>query len=359
MLPDLATVGRQCTTCAAAVPAEDHYCRRCGYAQPGALGAGAGRPSVLLDTRPSVPAILAAGAAVAAVAILAVTVLLVRAVFFGPEDTVRGYFDALAEREADRAWSMLDGESARGPLLSSAALTDSGYQPPADVEIVSTDRDGGRVLVEVSFTVAGTAQQLLVGVVNERRGLLRRWEIDQGQFQLVLGDGESTAELSVAGVRLSPEQYASSLTGFPGSYQVTAAGSPLLELEPVTALAGGPPVELTYQLRPDARPEIERVVQDHLDGCLESRQLEPEGCQLEVFTFDDYDDVSWSLVRYPFLSYQVQPDGTVYVAGEGGLARVTGTATGLFSSDLDEEVELPVSGFAWASGGQIWFEPDL
>ncbi|MGH3680830.1 MAG: hypothetical protein ACRDT2_11365 [Natronosporangium sp.] len=370
MLPTQREVLRRCATCTAPLAAADGYCWSCGYAQPDAAdGGGAGEPdrpreqAVLLPTRPgSLRGIAVTGAAIGLVLVLAAAILVVRAVFFAPDDLVRAYFAALADRDADRAWSMLAGDTAgpRQPLLAAAAIESPGYRPPANVTIASLTRDEGDTVADVSFDVEGVRQQVSVGLDSGRRGLLRRWEIDNGIFAVQLAGGGVGAEPSLAGVRAVPDQ-TGAIRGFPGGYVVTLPDHPLLELPPAVVVAGGAPVTVSPVVRDAAAAEIERQVHAYLDECLASGQLRPEGCQFSAGAFGSfttYVDVSWSLIEYPTLGYEVTPDGSVHVSGRGGSAVVTGTADSLFAEDLDEVVELVVEGSVVADGDQVRFQPD-
>lgn len=371
MLPAQPEVGRRCATCAAPVLADDGYCQNCGYAQPGVAG-GARPPesavgqvagsAVLLPTRPgSMRGIVVTGVSVGLVLVMAVATLVVRAVFFAPDDLVRAYFDALADRDADRAWSMLAGDTSgpRHPLLQSSTIDGSGYHPPADVAIERLSRDDGRAVADVTFQVEGQAMRLSLGLNPGRHGLLQRWEIDNGLFGVQVA-GPADTELLLAGTRVAADR-AGTVSGFPGGYTVALPDHPLLELPPTVAVTGGEPVTASAVLRDSGAQEIERQVYAYLDECLASGQLEPEGCQFsaseqEIFT--TYLDVSWSLIEYPALSYEVTPEGSVYVWGSGGLANVTATADSAFSRDLDEVVDLVVEGWAVVDGDQVWFQPE-
>jgi hypothetical protein len=367
MPPTQHEVDRRCATCTAPLPADDSYCRSCGYAQPEAAYAGPGAPdlasrqTVLLPTRPvSLRGIAVTGVSVGLVLVVAVAILVVRVALFAPDDLVRSYFGALADRDADRAWSMLAADAAgpRHPLLAAAALEDPGYHPPANVTIERVTRDDGRAVADVSFDVDGVPQRLSLGLDPGRHGLLRRWEIDNGLFAAQVG-GAAGSDLVLAGMRVTPDQ-AGTILAFPGGYTVGLPEHPLLDLPPAVAIAGGEPVTVSPVVNEAATAEVERQVRAYLDECLASRQLAPEGCPFSAVGgfLTTYVDVSWSLIEYPGLTYETTPDGNVYVSGGGGSARVTATADSAFSDDLDEVVELTVEGWAVADGDQVRFQPD-
>lgn len=367
MLPTQREEVTRCATCGAPRPTRESYCRACGYRQPDAAsGTPDGTPthatdqSVLLPTRaPATRGIVVTAVVLGVVFAMGMSTLLVRFAFFGPEDIVHSYFDALADRDADAAWSMLDHRGSRGALLAQRALESDGYHPPAEVEVDGVSRDGDRAVVTVAFEVDGVAQRLGI-TLAEGSGLLRRWQIDNGLFSVELADRATFGGLSLAGVEVGES---GRIVAFPGGYEVTAADHPLFTLDSSTAIAGGEPVAVSLSVHAGGERAIEEQVRSYLDGCVSQSTLVPDGCPFESSTaFYDYDsdyrDITWTMIEYPELSYVMQADDTVYVEGAGGLARVTATADSSFVDDLDEDVEVVVYGYAWVDGGAVRFEPD-
>lgn len=128
--------GPRCANCRELVPADAAYCGECGLSQHeppfGEETAGAGRFSRLRPGRwrrwHRIGAL-----AVAGVALVAAVIFHQQASPMSARDTVEAYFEALADRDADRARSLLSADYAkRAPmtLTSGAALRDPGYHPP-------------------------------------------------------------------------------------------------------------------------------------------------------------------------------------------------------------------------------------
>lgn len=376
MLPTQREEVARCATCGAPRPGRERYCRACGHRQPD--GAGGAQPdtaggapegtstrppdqSVLLPTRaPATRGIAVTAVVLGAVFALGMSTLGARFAFFGPEDTVHSYFDALAGRDADAAWSMLEHSAgSRGELLEQSTLESSGYQPPAEVVVDGVARDGERAVATVAFEVDGVAHRLDM-TLTEGRGPLRRWTIENGLFSIELAEGVTADGLSLAGV---PVSESGRMVAFPGGYQVTAADHPLFALGSALAIPGGDPVSVSFSLHGGGERAIEEQVRSYLDGCVSQPTLDPDGCAFESGrAFYDYDseyrDITWTMIDYPELGYTVQEDHTVYVEGTGGLARLTATADSSFVDDIDENVEVVVDGWAWAEGGAVRFEPD-
>src|SRR5690348_8595295 len=159
-------VATSCTSCGESITDGAPYCASCGHGQPN-RAPGTPDPVELVDPRamppllppqPSVTTLFLGVGLVVLVLIATVPVLVIRAVFFGPDDAVRGYFSALAARNADAAWAQLDPEGtarAGNPLLSGGALAGPGYQPPTNVTLTAVHTDGADAVASVTYTISG------------------------------------------------------------------------------------------------------------------------------------------------------------------------------------------------------------
>jgi hypothetical protein len=353
-----------CATCGADMFATDPYCRHCGHGRAGAPPVAAPDtgervdPAVaLLPTRPSATSVVVAASVVAALLALTVPILIIRATLYGPDDTARAYFAALADRDADAAWALL-AEDHRGtreahPLLTAATLRDEGYTPPSNVEVDNVSTDGDEGVAEVAFDAAGQAQRMSLALTRTGGQALQRWHVKGALLSLSVGS-DSGGEIVVAGTRLAPG--AGQLLAFPGGYAVgLPEDDPLLAAAPVTAVAGAEPVALRAELKANLREEIEKQVRAYVDRCAASNSLTPEGCPLRAYAYN-VRDVKWRIVSYPQLQYTVD-EGRVFVQGEGGQARVTAKAASAFSSDFSQDVAFGVGGAAVVTGGGVQFTP--
>jgi len=357
-----------CASCGADLVADDRYCRHCGFARSGPRHAAAEAPATedervdpsvaLLPTRPSKTSVIVAVAILGAVLATTIPILIVRSVFYGPDDTVHGYFDALADRDADAAWSMLAagerGSREGSPLLGGDTLDNPGYQPPTNLKVDRLETTGGDAVADVTYDVAGQPQRMSLRM-ERGSGMLRRWLIKNGLLPIDVRT-DSGAGVLVAGVSLPPNR-SGSVTAFPGAYAVTLAEHPVLEAQPTTAVAGLATAVVPTSIRTDVRQQIEQQVRTYLDECAKSDRLEPEGCPFSAFSYDNVKDITWRITTYPQLEYQFDPGGRLFVGGRGGEAQVTAKAASEFSSDLARTVTFGVSGTVEVNGGATRFTP--
>lgn len=351
----------QCPRCQAAVVPTTGYCRACGHALPGT------QPEIsttdpkaraaLLPTRPSVAALISLAAVVFAILVLTAPILVVRWAFFGPDDTVRGFFTALAERDADAAWERVHVTSVdrvSQPALAGGSLRHDDYTPPSDFELRQVRADGDRATAQVHYKIAGVPYDdtLTLTRLGGPEHTLRRWHLDDGVRQLpVAVDGGST--VTVVGVPVSLER-TTILAAFPGAYTLRLPDDPLVEAEPVTVHAGDlDGGVLVPRLRDSAQQQIQEQVNTYLDGCARQREPVPDGCPFQyVSYYGDVVSISWKITRPPTLTYTLVAERQVEVATEqSGLAVATGRTTSAFSPTFNETVDFSVRGVATASGG--------
>jgi hypothetical protein len=360
-------VAAACPTCAATIADGAPYCPACGAGQPGRPPAAPDPVELadpratapLLPTHPSATSLVLGVGAVALLLVLSVPVLVIRALFFGPDDVVRGYFDALANRSADAAWAQLEpgGASRAGdPLLSSAALTGPGYLPPSHLTITSLRVDGVDAVASVRYTVAGRQIEDQVKVHRGRAtNLFQRWHVTGGLRPLAVSV-PAVARFQLGGVVLAPAGAGVQLDAFPGGYVLALPRDPLLAAQPVTVLAGDPEGgALRLGIQDSAAAEIDKQVRAYLDQCTKSTSLMPPGCPFSITGYGYLEPVHWALVDYPKVQAQVGTDGRVTVTTVSpGTIRATG-APGSYAEP--GTATFSVTGTASSAGGAVQYTP--
>ncbi|MFG3301866.1 hypothetical protein [Micromonospora chersina] len=348
--------------CRELVPAGATYCGECGQSQLEPLsgeetaGADRGVRRLFLD-RPGLRRRWRLIAALAAV------VTLVAAVAFSwqaspmsARDTVEAFYEALAERDADRARSMLSRDlvdRAPATLTSGGALRNPGYHPPRDLRITKMDirDDVGEMAGE--YELDGKRQRMGLFLFRDGRGGEGRpWSIHSlPGLEPPSGDYGHEA-LVIAGTR-APGGFIEAV--FDGSYLVSLPDHPIREVTaPVTVRAGGGREQgvLRTRVRDSARESIETQVRAYLDRCAAITELEPEGCPFQVWSPTVVKDVAWRITGYPTLEITLGPDGSAQVVGSSGTATVTrGGAV------IAENMSFDVDGHARAAGDKVLFVP--
>ncbi|MFG3301864.1 hypothetical protein [Micromonospora chersina] len=305
---------------------------------------------------------------IAIVGVVFVCTVAVRLVprFIGPEAAVRAYFDALAGRDATRARGLLADGSAigqRGPvagvderadlsLLTEGTLHDPGYTPPRNLTVGSTTWTGTSATVQASYDFGGPQISVTLPLVNENgmRGL-PSWRITDGLLELQLA-APLDDRLVVAG-RTLPIRGTQALVVFPGAYRVALPEHPLYGAKPVIAFAGGTlaspsPVEV----RENVRQDVEQQVRTHVDACARRNQLAPPGCRFLAGNSVPVKVVSWTIVRYPELSFTVGASDTVSVTSNPGIATATVVRVSGGGASWQETVRVDISGTVRAVDGK-------
>jgi hypothetical protein len=355
-----------CPECGADVTGGAHYCTSCGAGQPTRPAASPDRveladPRVtppLLPAQPSPTGVFIAVVIVVALLIVTVPVLVARAVFFGPDDTVRSYFGALAARDAQAALMQLDNPDAAGnPLLSGASLAGAGYQPPTGFALTKLTVNGADAVATVRYTVGGRRMVDQVRVHRGRaRNLFQRWYVRDGLRSLAVRVPPA-ASFQLGGATLRPGGSAEAeYEAFPGAYVLALPQDQLLIAAPVTVVAGSAEGgALAPAVRDSARAEIDRQVRAYVDRCAGSTSLEPEGCPFAGDSYSFAEPVRWKVLSYPELQAALDENGQVIVSAQTrGTVRITG---GSGSYALPTTYSYTVAGTVSEAGGTIAFTP--
>jgi hypothetical protein len=355
----------QCPRCRGVLLAGATYCRACGHVQPDVrLDSADAEPTAreaLLPVMPSRPVLTALIGIVAVVLGVSAPVLGIRWAFFGPDDTVRGYFGALADRDADGAWDYVLAQDAERPLTTAPpVLRGAGYTPPSKVDLRDVSTDGDRAQAQVRYEIAGAPveETLSLRRLGGPDHPFQRWHIENGLHSL------RVATAGVAAVLVGDHPVALAGQGgdlpvFPGQYTMRLPEDPLTESDAVTARsAAGVPVGLAPRLRATAVERIDREVKAYLDGCAARAEEAPSGCPFAYGGFYELTSITWRITRYPTLTYELNERGGVNVDTDtAGVIEATGRTTSPSQPTTVERRALSVRGVAAVVTDRVTFTP--
>lgn len=327
--------------------------------------------AVFVDYRPR-PWLRKALLIVVAVALLLIgAVYAIRSTVSSPESAVRGYFDALADRDAGGALAATAPEvrdQVARDVISDAVLGAEGYAPPRDVDIRELTVDGRGAVAEVSYTVD---EQERSATLRLRRddgmldSVLHRWLVVDGIGSLRLTD--PPAEVTVNGQRIAAydAQGPRILQALPGGYQIgVPEGDPLWEARSVPAQVApqdATEVRVPLTARAEVRESVEAQVRDLVDDCAASTELVPPGCPFGYAVVAQAEDISWRIERYPSLSLTAGREGDQLVVLVGtsqeGEAVISGSRR--FVGEFEQPIPFPVTGVATVQGDSVFFQADL
>lgn len=362
-------VDTTCGGCGATIRDTDLYCRRCGDIQPAAVAAAPrperepvvpGQVPPLLPTLPSRTGLITLVVLSVGLLVLTMPILVVRSVFYGPDDTIGRYFAALRDRDPVAAIAQLqesDRGRAVGPLISAAALSGPGYLPPGKPTIVSLDTTDDDATAVVRYDVGGTTITTTLRLHRGRASnLLDRWRLADGPASVSVA---VTGPVQVGGLDLPgglPEGDGQFLA-LPGGYVVKAAETPLLTSSAVTAVPGQAEAAVSQRVRPEVLTEVDRQVQAYVDTCARSTLLRPPGCPFAGSSYSFVSPIRWQITRNPKVNVDLDPDGTVTVStATQGAYRVTG-GPGSYDTSGDTGT-FNISGTVVANGQTVQFVPN-
>lgn len=302
--------------------------------------------------------------------LLVAVVYAIRVTVSSPESAVRGYFDALADRDAGAALAATAPEvrdQVARDLISDAVLESDGYVPPGGVEVTEVSIEGRGAVAEVEYAIDGREHGATLRLRRDEGPLdavFHRWLVVDGIGSLLLGEvpeqitvnGEPVVAYDAQGPRILP--------ALPGSYQVgVPAEDPLWEPRSVAAQVepqGSTEVSVPLAARPAVREEIDRQVAQRLDDCAASTELVPPGCPFGYAVVGSAEEVRWRIAEYPRL--QLTPGRelgeTVIVVGTSTEGRAVISGTRRFVGEFEQPVPFPVAGTATVAGDSILFQPD-
>ncbi|GAB3156282.1 hypothetical protein GCM10027290_53930 [Micromonospora sonneratiae] len=300
------------------------------------------------------------------------------ALFFGPASAVEAYFDALADRDPEAALENVVAESVPTEyreLLQGSVLDGPDYTPPSDMEIVSTEKEGDKATVEVSYALAGKQYQITMKLVRSDEstlGMFRRWHITNGLF---------SASVSAAAVKsfvlngkeiVADEDNDLGRPALIGAYKFGVGDNRFFEAEPGTLYVTGVSYEdmtrpgdtsedvepghvrLTVRLKEATRQEIDQQIDAYLNRCAESADLDPDGCPFSTYIWGEATEVSWKITRKPTIEIAFSGSGLVVDTETRGEAEVSYNSSGTARS---ETISFRVRGIVSLDGEKLVFNP--
>lgn len=303
---------------------------------------GAGAPVEAAESRPLTPEERARykkmGIVAGVLAVVAIggwiTVSVVNSQFFGPEQQVEAYLDAVVDADLDEVNDLAptDGDMADDALMTSDVY-DAAESRITGYEIGDVEEDGDTVTAEV--TLEGLGDSVDAELTLEKDGhtavLFDRWRVTDGGLAKAVSVfvPDESEELAVNGVAVDRPD--GEVWLLPGDYVFDAyAGNPWLESagDPVTVVADEDYqfADLPYPTASDAfREEVQGQVDDYLADCMASTELEPENCPNTAYEYSEVRNVEWTLLQAPTPDFS-RFDGTFPADlsyGDSGRARVT------------------------------------
>lgn len=298
---------------------------------------------------PRVKAITAVVTAV--VVVLCATTYAVQRIWLTPEAAVEGYVGALADHDATKAASYIEGS---GTSTSEIVASDQ-YVPPTKLKI---DKIEDEKAAKVSFVIGETAISGEIPLHRKDKltlGLFRGWAIDGGRPSIQVTTS-AAVDVQVNGKPLPEEARESRLLQvFPGRYIVSVADNPLLDSAPVTVDAGFGDQEATLdpKIKASAQSAVEAQVKDYLKGCLTDATKPDNNCP---FSSEATKQV-WKIDTFPTIQLLLDDSGAVTVeTTTNGKATVTGTGYGGYP--INESSTFRVSGPVIVDQGNLVFQPE-
>ncbi|SDS45554.1 hypothetical protein SAMN04488543_1763 [Friedmanniella luteola] len=226
-----------------------------------------------------------------------------------PSDAVRGFLEAVAASDGEKAASFLKTPPADTTFMTRPVLEASAKAAPLtgiDVPEV-TDEYASRVTTRYNLGERAVVEEFSV---SETGGL---WQITRGASEFDLSyQRDETLPLLINGVEL--EQDVVSL--LPGTYAFTTSSTWVSYGDKATLTLTGPSdytsPRLTPTLTKDAKAAFVKTTKAALDKCLDQHELAPSGCPNRLQLRDgqkvDEKTVRWSLTNDPFKNARVTLD---------------------------------------------------
>jgi hypothetical protein len=277
---------------------------------------------------------IAAGALVVVGVVGWVSVSVINSKYYGPEDQVAAYLDAVVDGDLDEVNDLAptDADQADDSLLTSkiyraAESRITGYK------VGDIREDGDTVTAEVRLEGLGKSvdAQLTMEKSGHTAVLFDKWRVADGGLAKAVSVSlpEGAGDLTVNHVAV--DRIEDDVWLLPGDYVFDAfAGNRWLESsgEPVTVSAGEDYqyAEVPGAVASDAfREEVQRQIDAYLATCIASTELQPANCPNSAYGGSDVRKVKWTLDQAPTPDFD-SFDGTFPADlsyGESGRATVT------------------------------------
>jgi hypothetical protein len=280
-----------------------------------------------------------AGGLVLLLIIGAVVVNIVNSSVYGPDATVRSYLSAIAKGDASAANKLADPgvKDEQAALLTDDVLSEASafIENP---KVTSSRVSGDIATVRVSYSLDGTAYDGYIELSKAgKQGLFfDTWKIDSplvGELPVYVSNSPAeTTEAAINGTTVTfGDEY--SLAAYPAVYTVGAPGNDFFTAEEQSyTVATGSRASydgVTLEVAPTEAltTAVQEAVNAHLDECVKSTELDPEGCNLRLTWYSDFssvDKVAYKIKDYP--TVEVDEYGSYFDATGGSYtADVTGT----------------------------------
>lgn len=328
---------------------------------------------VFVQYRPRPERWLAVGATVGVVLLLLGGVAVARATIFSPSATVVAYFEALSNRDAERALALLiprqEGDR-DSRLIAGSLLQSEDYLPPSELEIINVARSDQRAEVQVSYRIAGQRHEASL-LLRRSEALVdrfaQRWRIVDGTGMVRLVGAPPTAAVNGVTVVVHEGGFGPTMTALPGGYRVGATKDDPLWQRGEVRFAVAPQrvteAHLRLRPRPEVQAAVEQQIRSRLDRCAESTALSPPRCPFGNTRIARASNVEWQISRYPQVTFSANSDGRgpAVMSVESrvnGEANVTGIESSFRGSrPFDIAVPFPVTGMVSLRGDTVVFEP--
>lgn len=314
------------------------------------------------------------GSAVGAVLILlvaaAVVISQINSRSHSPQARALDFLSALERGSATEALEIASFELSASER---AALTDEIYAEaqsrPTEGRVLGSTVSGSYATIEVEYVQGDrTVTETLTA---ERRGktgvFFDVWRItawSTGQLSMVENYNATAVELNGVEVDLPGT---GTLAVFPGEYTVALPDSALLETSTETVMVYGTDrasvPALTLTPTEAFTTAANGAIQDHLDQCLASTELEPDNCPNRSWALRAVDNVSWTLDTPPTVTIdQSSYDPTSFsVTARSGSATASGTYAedwyaGSVGDPFSEQSSISFSGSLSIDGDSVVFQ---
>jgi hypothetical protein len=226
-----------------------------------------------------------------------------------PTDAVRGFLEAVAASDGERAVSYLRTPPADLTFMSRPVLEASAEAAPlTEIDVPEvTDEYISRVVARYKLGKQAVVEEFSV---SETGGV---WKITRGANEFDLSyQRDETLGLLINGVAVDQDK----VTLLPGTYAFTSNSKWVDYGDKATLTLTGPSdytsPRLTPTLTKDAKAAFLKTTKAVLDKCLEQRKLAPKNCPNQTQAREnqkiDEDTVRWSLENDPFKNARVALD---------------------------------------------------
>lgn len=307
-----------------------------------------------------------------ALVILTITLVIVRATAYSPTAAVRDYFSALEGRNATALWPIVDPHDGMpDPARSTfaAMLKDSGYTPPSNLTVQSSNANDNQATVTASYQVGSTSRTDVFNLQRDGARLdrvFRPWHITNPTTQLYVNWSYPDAVLAAGQATQSTVgfgQGAPAFELFPGQYTIAIADNPLYTATATAAApAGDVPLQLQPALKPTVQPEVEKQVAALIAKCTTLLNDAAHGCPYQTNETQSVTatSVAWTINVQPQFAVGFSEGGSGVVVTTTQQGEATPVITYRDSNNVintldGQQVSFSVDGSVTAPGGAVTY----